>query len=141
MLRDLARRGRPGIRLMREIIDERRDNWRPADSGLEFRFAELAQRAGATDLVRQVDVGDEHGWIGRVDFVDRRRRIVVETDTALHHGSLTDRRYDENRRARLRLAGWQVIVVTDFDVFHRPEMVVAMLRDALHDARPLVLAR
>jgi len=127
LLHDLAQRGRPGISLIRELIDARRGVV-PMESGLEARFDELAKRAGISDLERQVDVGDDDGWIGRVDFLDRRRAIVVETDTALHHGSITDRRRDEERRQRLRRDGWSVVAFTDVDVFHRPDEVVARLR-------------
>ena len=41
-------------------------------------------------------------WIGRVDFVFRKARVVVEVDGAAFHDGLLDRRHDEARDARLR---------------------------------------
>ena len=69
VLGQLAKRGRPGIRVMREIIEERKSGVAPVESGLEYRFHELAKEAGVTGFVRQVDVGDDDDWIGRMDFV------------------------------------------------------------------------
>ena len=130
VLLELGGRGRAGTVAMRELLATRRSDYRPAESGLEARFAELLARAGMSGFERQVDVGDEEGWVGRVDFIDKDAAIIVETDTALHHGSITDRRHDELRRQRLRAAGWTVIAVTDVDVFQRPDEVVARLREA-----------
>jgi very-short-patch-repair endonuclease len=130
LLAELARRGRPGISLMRELLAARGPDHRPAESGVESRFQELARRAGMRGFERQHDLGDDDGWIGRVDFVDRERSIIVETDTALYHGSLTDRRRDEMRRRRLTDAGWRVLVFTGVDVFDRPDEVVGRLRQA-----------
>ena len=141
MLRDLAARGRPGITLMRELLAARPADHRPPESGLEARFQELARRAGFRSFDRQVDIGDEGGWIGRVDFVDRRRGLVVEVDSARYHGSLTDRRRDDARHAALRAAGFSVETFTDHELFHQPDLVAARLAPFrwAGDAPPRVL--
>ena len=48
---------------------------RPTESGLEFRFHELAQRACIHGFERQVDLGDGDDWIGRADFGHRGLRL------------------------------------------------------------------
>lgn len=123
MLEQLAAKGRSGIALMRSLITARGATYRPPESNAEVRFQELARRSGLPGFVRQVDVGGSDRWIGRVDFVDPLRRLVVEVDPGLHHGSLTDQRHDEQRRADLVDAGWLVEVVTDVDLFHRADDV------------------
>lgn len=123
MLSELAKRGRPGIALMRALLDERPVDYRPAGSSLERRFQEIVRRFGFHDFQRQIDVGDDDNWIGRVDFLDRGRRIVVEVDPAPYHTSLTDRQKDAERHAALASAGWSVVSVTDDDLFQRPSLL------------------
>ncbi|RMH87197.1 MAG: hypothetical protein D6683_00300, partial [Actinomyces sp.] len=128
MLGDLARRGRPGIRVMRQILRERPADHVPPESGLEGRFRDLALLAGWRDLERQVDLVGDEGWIGRVDFCDRERRVIFEVGDVLHHASVTDRHRDEARHRDLERAGWTVVGVDAFDVFHRSDSLVTRLR-------------
>lgn len=139
-LEQLATRGRRGIVVMRELIAERAAGLRPTESGLEFRFHELAQRACVHGFERQVDLGDGDDWIGRADFVHHGLRLIVECDTALHHGSLSDQRRDSERRDRYRAEGWHVEVVTDVEVSHRSDDVVNCLQLLLRQARSTQLA-
>ena len=120
---------------MRELIAERAAGLRPTESGLEFRFHELAERACVHGFEGQVDLGDGD------DFVHHGLRLIVECDTALHHGSLSDQRRDSERRDRYRAEGWHVEVVTDVDVFHCSDEVVNRLQLLLRQARSTQLAR
>ena len=129
-LADHAERGRPGIQLMREILADRPATYRPPDSNLEARFQEIAQSIGITSLRRQVDVGAE-GWVGRVDFLDSKRPLVVEVDSDRFHGSLTAQADDDRRRQSLIDAGFVVERIEEFDIWHRP----AAVRDQLRAAR------
>jgi very-short-patch-repair endonuclease len=136
MLADLAEKGRPGITLLRGLIAPRSgEQYRPPESGLESRFRQLASQAGLSEFVRQVNVGSEVAWVGRVDFRHTVVPLVVEVDSATHHGSLTDQEHDRRRRAELAAAGWQVVSVTGPDLFHQPDAVIAHLRRAIHSLR------
>jgi very-short-patch-repair endonuclease len=141
MLAELAGKGRPGIVLMRELLEARPADHVPPESNTEARFEEIARLAGLRHLERQVDVGGDDGWIGRVDFIDRRRRLVVEVGDALFHGSLTDRRHDEVRWSRLEAAGYAVETVDAFEVFHRADTLVARLRAVANARNPLASGR
>lgn len=134
VLRTLPTRGRRGTAVMRSLIAERRGS-PPVESGLEFRFAALARQAGLRGLERQVDLGDGAEWIGRVDFVDRSRTIVIECDSERFHGSLTARRDDALRRRRLEAAGWTVITFSEVDIWHRGDAVVSELQQLLRAQR------
>jgi very-short-patch-repair endonuclease len=127
MLSDLACRGRAGIVLMRALLDARGPRYRPPESNAEARFQYLVRSWGYHGFERQVDAGDEARWIGRVDFIDRARRLVVEVNPALYHSALTDLTEDERRHAALIDAGFEVLVVVDDDLFHDP----ASLRERL----------
>jgi very-short-patch-repair endonuclease len=135
MLRELAQRGRPGISVMRALLADRPHDYVPTGSHLELRFQELAKRAGVTTLVRQLDVGDSHDWIGRVDFVDRIHKIIIEVQSEAFHGGRLDREHDRQRIAALRAAGWLVIEVDEYDVWYDPDTVVRALRSGFWQAK------
>jgi very-short-patch-repair endonuclease len=125
-----ARRGRTGTTLMRSLLEARGDGYVPTASGLESRFQTVARWCGYTNFVRQVNVGNDYDWLGRVDFVDRERRIIVEVQSSRFHDALLDRQRDRARVAAMRLAGWIVVEVLEHDLWHDPEKVKAQLRDA-----------
>lgn len=131
MLACLAAKGRRGIVVMRALIEARGGQYRPPESGAEGRFRQLAESWGWRHFERQLAVGDEDRWIGRVDFVDRGYRIVVEIDPSRFHSSLTDVAHDRARRRSLEAAGWTVVSVTEADLFHRPDE----LRRTLEEVR------
>jgi len=127
MLEELAERGRPGIRLMRELLAERGQDYRPNDTNLEDRFQELAREAGLCDLVRQRQLlGRE--WLGRVDFVCVAARLVIEVQSAKHHDALVDRVADAARRAELEAEGWRIEEFWDHQIWHDPAGTVRRLR-------------
>jgi hypothetical protein len=131
VLADLAERGRDGTALVRELLDARREGYVAPESELEARFVELV---AGTELPRpdaQVDLGDAEGWIGRVDFLWRTARLVVELDGAAYHGGLLDQEADRARDQRLTDAGWTVKRLTWDDVVRQPSRTVGELRDAL----------
>jgi hypothetical protein len=134
MVDDLGGRGRAGTVLMRELAAERPVGFRPPESNLEARVNEILVESGQRPLTPQVDLGDE-AWIGRVDLVDRADRIALEVQSGRFHGSLTDRRRDRERMDRLRAAGWIVIEVDDFEVWHRPRTVIDKVRAARGESR------
>ncbi|HSP03048.1 MAG TPA: DUF559 domain-containing protein, partial [Acidimicrobiales bacterium] len=65
--------------------------------------------------------------IGIVDYCHRTRPLVVEINGEVFHSSLTDRAADEQRYRRLVAAGYEVLVVWEYDVFHQPHRIVRAL--------------
>jgi very-short-patch-repair endonuclease len=128
VLIDLAEHGRAGTVLMRTLLEERREDFVPPESELEARFVELARRYGLPEPERQVDLGDDTGWIGRVDFLFRGARIVVEVDGAEFHDGLVDQQSDAARDRRLTGAGWHVLRFRWDDIVNRPESVAQSIR-------------
>jgi very-short-patch-repair endonuclease len=128
MLDDLAEHGRSGTVLLRDLLNERGERYVAPESELEVRLIELARRFGLPEPERQVDLGDDGSWIGRVDFVFRKARVVVEVDGAAFHDGLLDRRHDEDRDARLRAAGWTVLRFCWGDVVNHPHAVAQAIR-------------
>ena len=131
VLDDLAISGRSGTRALRSVVVERPDGYVPATTELESRFIELVNAAGLEQPARQVNLGGALQWIGRVDFVWRQQRVVVETDGGEHHASISDRESDERRDRALEAAGWIVLRFSWIDVSRRPTSVTRTLRHAL----------
>jgi very-short-patch-repair endonuclease len=128
-LDELAAQGRNGVRVMRDLLDERGDDHVAGGSNLERRFEVILERAGEPAMRRQVDSGGDR-WIGRVDFRDEHLPLVVEVQSETFHSALTDKRDDEIRLSSLRAAGFEVVELTDDQVWHRPDEVVEAVRTA-----------
>jgi very-short-patch-repair endonuclease len=133
----MAEKGRTGIRVFRHLVEERGPGYVPPASNLEARFASIMRRAGRRAMRRQVDSGDGEGWIGRVDFRDDPLPVIVEIQSERFHKGLTAAQADAQRRARLERARFDVVEITDLDVFHRPAVVLA----AVDAARARATAR
>ncbi len=127
---DLTARGRPGRTRMGLILADRQPGYIAPESELEARFIELIAAAGLAPPERQVDVGGPE-WVGRVDFLYRRARLVVELDGRLGHSSLLDRAADVRRDRALHAAGFEVLRFGWADVVLHPHRTVAQLRAAL----------
>lgn len=129
MLDELGVKGRPGISSMRQLLADRPVDYVPCESGLELRFAKLLAEDGQAPMDRQVDVGGAF-WIGRVDFVDRAAKVIVEVQSLEHHGTAPERAADAARVAALEAAGWTVIEVTEHDLWFAPAEMLRRIRYA-----------
>lgn len=121
----MSARGRAGLRVFRSLVEERGPDYVPPASNLEARVEEILARAGRRTLRRQVDTGDGEHWIGRVDFRNDLSPVILEVQSERFHTGLTARREDVARIAALRRAGFEVVEVTDVDVYHRPHIVLS----------------
>jgi very-short-patch-repair endonuclease len=127
-LRELEQRGRPGIVAIRSLLAERPPEYVPPASGLESRFRKVLQDDGQSSMERQLNLGNDEMWLGRVDFIDRDRKLIVEVQSDLHHTSISDCRADAERRCGLEQAGWRVDEVREWDLWHRARAVAARVR-------------
>ncbi len=126
---ELLESGRTGSALMRELLEERGAGYVPPGSGLEARFLGVLIGAGLPVPVCQVDLGDD-AWVGRVDFLYRDVRLVIEVDGETFHTSQLDRAADARRDAALGAAGFRVLRVTEADLRERPDQVLARVSAA-----------
>ena len=103
-------------------------DYTPAGSALEERFESTLPSELRSRLRRQVGVGAEDGSIGIVDYRHRLRPLILEINGEAIHASITARNADGARDAALVQAGFEVMVVWEYDVFHQPHRVVDALR-------------
>lgn len=133
ILDELSVQGRAGCAVLRVLLLERGGRRTAPESELERRFLTVARDGGLPEPELQVDLGDPDRWIGRVDFLFRAGRVIVEVDGRLGHTELLDQQADERRDQALTAAGFVVQRFTWHEVTVTPDEVVA-------DLRPLVLA-
>jgi len=125
----LAKRGRRGTALAREILMEYGPKHRPTRSDTETLFFEFVRAYALPLPERQGVITSPHGFVGTVDFVWRRPRVIVEVDSRWHDGPL-DEEADFDRDERLRAAGYAVKryrygdIIGDPGAIHR-ELVAA----------------
>ncbi len=113
--------GRPGIRLLREILLDS-----GGESFLERRFLELVRNAHLPKPTCQV-VHVASGRVMRVDFEFQSTNVVVEVTGRLGHTSDRDRQKDARRRNALQHLGKEVIEFTTVDVLSAPDYVLSTL--------------
>jgi very-short-patch-repair endonuclease len=129
--KQLAKSGRTGTVLLRELLEARPPGWIPPASNLEARFETITREALLGEWRRQVDLGDDTRWCGRVDFVSTKWPLVVEVQSERYHSALSDQLHDKERKERLEGAGLVVVEVWDTQVWHRKYEVVAAVREGI----------
>jgi very-short-patch-repair endonuclease len=117
---------RPGRAVLLDVLDRRPDQ-PPTESYLETRLVQLLRDAGLPTFDRQVELRDEEGPIGRVDFT--LASVVVEAVGRQWH--LETFGPDHRRYARLAAAGHVLLPVTFEDAEARPTHVVRAVTRAL----------
>lgn len=103
----MARQGRRGTVMVREILQSFGPKYVPTQSEAESLFVEILDAHAVPRPERQVPISGLDGFIGTVDFCWRRAKHVVEIDSTWHDGPL-DEDDDLERDERLRAAGYTV---------------------------------
>lgn len=120
-IRQLSRRGRPGVGVLRRHLLDRGFVGAPAPSVLEARTHRLIGGTGLPEPSVELKVGDE-GEL-RLDIAWAAILFAVEVDGYAYHFSPEHLRRDQARRNGLERAGWTVLVYTWLDVLREPARV------------------
>lgn len=131
-----ARSGRPGIVMLRALIEER-DRGAVPQSVLESRLLRAMRDAGIPEPVRQYPVRDRGRLVAVVDFAFPDIRLAVEADGYRWHSSRARWEHDRERASNLTALGWGIVHVTWEQLLRRPHAVVASINRAIerHAAR------
>jgi very-short-patch-repair endonuclease len=124
---------RKGLRLIGGFLDERsEDAWEPPESELEAVGAKvLARLAGRLHLRRQVRFRWRDAVEQRVDFVDTRRRLIVEVDGRRWHTRVRDFERDLWRTNEAVSRGYRVLRFTWVHLTQSPDEVIATIERTL----------
>jgi hypothetical protein len=88
----------------------------PPESALEVEVLQLLRRAGYPEPLRQQSIDDEGRFIGRVDLVWPKRKLVLEVDSFRWHTAPSPWHRDLDRRNELTARGLTVMHATKRNV-------------------------
>ena len=120
VLAALAKRGRAGTVLIRELVKQFAHEYTPTESDGESLFVELLAGFTIDDVPRrQVIVNDAQGFVATLDFLFDRAVLNVEIDGLTHKGPLDTKR-DRERDATLRALGVEVVRIDYWNLLTEP---------------------
>ena len=122
--------GRPGTKMLRVVLSAL-TNEPLTESELEDLVLAVLRAAGIELPERQVEVGGTTAPIGRIDFLYRLARIVIEADSKRWHGEWVATEADHRRDALLTAAGYHVIRTNWGQLVDEPELFVNAVLGAL----------
>lgn len=137
-LRSVARRGKPGVRLLAEVLDERGPGDPPPASVLERSFADLVRGSSLPDPIRQHPLPRDDGVRGLVDAAWPAVKLIVEVDGRRWHQRIADMKRDRDRDLHAAAAGWQVVRLLHEHIVNAPDQMLRQLV-AAYDARAALL--
>ena len=133
LLTEMAKPGRKGISLLRATLAALDDE--PMDATeLEKLVIAVIKAAGLPLPVREVQVGGTTAPVGRIDFLYRTARIVIEADSKAWHGNWVATEDDQRRDKKLIAAGYYIVRTNWRELVQEPELLTDALA-ALLEAR------
>lgn len=126
-LRSVARRGKPGVRLLTTLLDERGPGTAPPESVLERSFFSLLERHRLPRPVRQHPLPRLDGGSGRVDAAWPALRLIVEIDGRRWHQRVADLRRDRDRDLQAAAKGWLIVRLLHEHIVDAPDETVREL--------------
>lgn len=134
-LRDrIARRGKPGVKTLREVLDERAPGPERGTS-LERRGAQILIDGGLPEPEYEFPIPWDGGR--RFDAAYPEHRLAIEWDSIRWHTQLDAFQRDRERDRAATIHDWRILRFTWKDVSEHPERVVATVRTALGANRGL----
>jgi hypothetical protein len=127
---ELSARGRPGIGVMRALLDKE-EAQRPR-SVLERRFLRAWEGRGLPVPVLQYEVYDDFGMLlAKGDFGWPDHRTILEVDGHGSHATRAERAADNARTLRVSALGITVVRLTYEQVIETPEWAVSHVAEVL----------
>ena len=124
---------RKGVKTLRAAIADMKGPAPWLQSKLEETFGELIRGSDLPDYEANVLVEGE-----LVDALWREQRVIVELDGFAFHKSRAQFEADRARDAKLQVAGYRVLRITQQRLQNEPEAVLAELRALLSAARRVI---
>jgi hypothetical protein len=129
VLRDVARKGKPGVRKLTALLDVRGPDYVPPASAAEAMLLEGLLRAGEPEPVRQYPFPGRQFTNGCVDFSYVDVRMIIEVDSRSWHGRISNIKRDHNRDAEAGSHGWYTHRVLAEDIANDIDGAVRTIRE------------
>lgn len=128
----LGRKGRPGVRHLRALLDQRAelDGW--TDTGFETHLLRILRAGGLPTPQTQVKIHQPDGrFVMRVDLAYSDRLVGIEADSARWHMDRARFEADRAKRATAESLGWTILAFTHRQVRYQPDFVVQTISRTL----------
>lgn len=129
VLREVARRGKPGVRKLTAILDVRGPEFVPTASAAEARLLEGLEAAGEPEPRRQFPFPGRQFTTGCVDFAYVDARLIIEVDSRSWHTRISDIKRDHHRDAEAGAHGWYTHRVLAEDLERDLEGEIRIIRE------------
>jgi Transcriptional regulator, AbiEi antitoxin len=129
----VAKKGKPGSKSMRRILEERGAGPEANATTLELLGLQLMREGGLPDPVIEYPIPWDNAR--RLDAAYPSERVGIEWDSRRWHGLIDAFERDRRRDRAALLHGWTVFRFTWLDVTDRPAEVVETVRMALRNAQ------
>jgi very-short-patch-repair endonuclease len=130
-LEQWERSRRPGVAIMRALMEARDPAASVPQSVFETRLLRTMKQAALPRPVRQHQVRIGGQLVAVLDFAFPDARLGIEADGYRWHSGRIRWEHDRARRNRLTLLGWRIIHVIWSDLTDRPQAVIHSIRSAL----------
>jgi very-short-patch-repair endonuclease len=138
-LRDVARRGKRGVRALGRVLDDRRSGYVPPHSELERKLFAVLAAGGLPEPRRQVPLPGRGAVEGLVDAAYPDVRLLIEADGRRWHTRARDISRDHVRDAEAARVGWQTLRLLYDQIVGDPEGTCATVRDVRKARQRLVM--
>jgi len=128
-LRRVARRGKPGVRTLTKVLDERGPGHVPPASQLERELDDLIVQYDLPIPRRQFPHPGQQFVKGCVDRAYTDALLILEADGRRWHTRIQDIKRDRERDNDAARAGWQTLRVLREHVLGDPEGTAAAIRE------------
>jgi hypothetical protein len=128
---ELAGKGRPGIALIRSLVEARGGGDAVPGSVFETRLLRLLMKGGLPMPALQHEIRSGRRLIAIVDFAFPEARLAVEADGYRCHSGRARWEHDLARRNALTSMGWRVLHVTWNDLTRRGSATLEGIEAAL----------
>ena len=122
LIRELARKGKPGVVRLRDLIERRGGVHRVEPTMLERKGHDLLRRSGITGYVLEHPIPWDRR--SRFDLAFEFAQVAIEWDSRSWHVQQSAMSSDRKRDRLAAVHGWVVLRFTWDDIVERPEHVV-----------------
>jgi very-short-patch-repair endonuclease len=130
-LNRLGRQGRPGTKIMKQLLQERAPASGVSASELETRLIKTLRAANLPLPHCEYPIKDRGELLARVDLAYPEAGLAIEADGYRFHSGRVAWQRDRRRRNALTSRGWRVLHVTWDDLRARSDEVIEEIRKAL----------
>ncbi len=129
-LNALRASGRPGIKALAKLLDERAPDTATTASRAQIRLRRLIRDSDLPPPQEEYVIYDGDRFIARVDFGYPSLKLAIEAESWEYHQGKAPWKRDLQRRNELAELGWEVTHVTWEDLTERPLETLDRIRAA-----------